>query len=134
MEQEKKAILIRYLICLAVGAGIVLAVFALKGFFMETAKENIQLLHDAFFSAGALMMLFSGLLYVSGEGAFLGIGYALGRAVRALIPFSNKPHETYAQYRERKTGERKKRDHSLLLTGLFYFVISLIFLAIWYNL
>ena len=133
MEQETKSRIIRYLICLAVGAGIILLVFAIKGFYMETAKENMQLLHDAFFSAGALMMLFAGLLYVSGEGAFLGIGYALGRAVRALIPFSNKPHETYAQYRERKTGERKKSDHSLLLTGLFFFVISLIFLAIWYK-
>ena len=134
MEQETKSRIIRYLICLAVGAGIILLVFAIKGFYMETAKENMQLLHDAFFSAGALMMLFAGLLYVSGEGAFLGIGYALGRAVRALIPFSNKPHETYAQYRERKTGERKKSDHALLLTGLFFFVVSLIFLAIWYKL
>ena len=130
MEQETKSRIIRYLICLAVGAGIVLTVFALKGFAMETKKETMQLLHDAFFSAGALMILFSGLLYVSGEGAFLGIGYALGRAVRALIPFSNKPHETYAQYRERKTGERKKSDHALLLTGLFFFVVSLIFLSL----
>lgn len=135
MKPENKAVLIRYLVSLAIGLGIVLLVFALKGFVMDTAKANIQLCHDAFFSAGALMMLFSGLLYVSGEGVFLGIGYALGRAVRALIPFSHKPHETYAQYRERKTGEPKKKgDHCVLLTGLFLFLISMIFLIIWYQL
>ena len=135
MEQDKKSILIRYIACFCVASLIVFFVFVIKGFFEDTAKENMQILHDAFFTSGALLMLFSGLLYVSGEGVFLGVGYALGRAVRALIPFSKKPHETYAQYRERKTsGEKQKSDHSLFFTGLFFFLISLIFLAIWYQL
>ena len=135
MEKDKKSVLIRYLVCFCVAIFITFLALWIKGFFKDTAKENMQVLHDAFFSAGALLMLFSGLLYVSGEGVFLGIGYALGRAVRALIPMSKKPHETYAQYRERKTsGEKQKSDHSIFFTGLFFFLISLIFLAIWYQL
>ena len=134
MGNEKKNVWIRYIVCLVVGAGIIGCVFLLRGFYRDNAKQNIQLLHDAFFSAGALLMLFAGLLYVSGEGVFLGVGYVFGRAIKALIPFSRKEHETYAQYRERKIGKKSsKGDHCLLLTGLFYFLISLIFLAIWYQ-
>ncbi len=95
----------------------------------------MRLLHDAFFSSGALLMLFSGLLYVSGEGAFLGIGYALGRAIKALIPFTRKDHETYAQYRERKLGKGKKKgDGCIFFTGLLFFLISVVFVIIWYQL
>ena len=134
MGNEKKNVWTRYIVCLIVGAVIVGFVFLLRGFYRDDAKQNIQLLNDAFFSAGALLMLFSGLLYVSGEGVFLGLGYVVGRAVKALIPISRKEHETYAQYRERKTGKKpSKGDHCLLITGLFYFLISLLFLAIWYQ-
>lgn len=134
MKEEKKALLTRYIVCFCVAAGIVFAVFTMKGFFGSDLKQNMQILHDAFFSAGALMMLFSGLLYVSGEGAFLGVGFVLGKAVKALLPFGRKEHETYAQYRERKLEKAKKSsDKCIFLTGLFFFLISLIFLAIWYK-
>lgn len=134
MEKDIKSILKKYLVCFCVASGLVLAVFAIKGFFTSDAKMNIQILHDAFFSAGALLILFAGLLYVSGEGAFLGIGYALGRAIKALIPFSRKEHETYAQYRERKTGKHKgSGEGCLFFTGLFFVLISVIFLIIWYQ-
>ena len=135
MEQETKTAILRYLVAFLVACGIVVVVLAMRGFFQTSAKENMRLLHDAFFAAGALMMLFSGLLYVSGEGAFLGIGYAVGRAVKALIPFSKKEHETYAQYRERKLGKGKKKgDACIFFTGLFFFLISVVFVIIWYQL
>ena len=135
MKKEIKSILIRYLVCFCVALFIVFLALWTKGFFKDRAKENMQVLHDAFFTAGALMMLFSGLLYVSGEGAFLGVGYALKRAVRFFIPFSKEPQETYGQYRERKTGKKKMEGgHSIFFTGLLFFLISLLFLAIWYQL
>ena len=111
-----------------------MSVFAIKGFFTSDAKANIQILHDAFFAAGALLVLFAGLLFVSGEGVFLGVGYAMGRAIKALIPFSRKEHETYAQYRERKIGKHKRNGEScLFFTGLFFVAVSIIFLVIWYQ-
>lgn len=135
MEQEKKALITRYAVCFGVAALMTFLILSMKGFFGEDAKTNMQILHDAFFATGALMMLFAGLLYVAGEGIFLGIGYALGRAIKALIPFSRKEHETYKQYCERKTGKtRAKTDSCIFFTGLFFFLVSLIFLAIWYKL
>ena len=134
MDQERKSRLIRYISWFAVGCGIVLFVLALNGFFSSDTRENMQILADAFLTAGAFMILFSLMIYVSDEGGLLGIGYALGSVWRVFFPVSTKPRETYAEYRERKTGERKKRDHSMMLTGLFFFAISIVFLVIWSNL
>jgi hypothetical protein len=111
-------------------------VFAIKGFFTANAKANMQILIDAFFSAGILFVLFSGLLFVSGEGALLGVSYVFGRAIKAVfVPFGRKDHETYAQYRERKLGTKKSGIGTpIFLTGLLFVVVSLIFLIIWYQL
>ena len=134
MEKDKKALLIRYIVCFCVACGMVLGVFALKGFFTGNAKDNMQLLHDAFFTAGILMVLFSGMLFVAGEGAFLGIGYVLERAFKALIPLGRREHESYAQYRERKLGKKKANSGTpIFLTGLLFVVVSVVFLIIWYQ-
>ena len=134
MEKDKKSILIKYGVCFVVASAIVLFVFSLKGFFGSDTKQNIQLLHDAFFTAGALLMLFSGFQYVSGEGVFLSLGFIGSRVIKAFIP-GPKEYETYAQYRERKegSGKKSKGKHCILLTGLFFFLLSLIFLAVWYK-
>ena len=135
MEKQKKELLIKYLICFGVGLIILVLVFAMKGFFTDDAKTNMHILTDAFFVTGLFFLIFAAFSYVSGEGIFLGVGYALGMAVKALIPFMRKEQESYAQYRERKTGrEKKKGDFSFLFVGLFYLVISIIFLIIWYQL
>ncbi len=133
MNQDKKSALIRYLVCFCVGVAMIFVVLLIQGFFKDSAKENMKILHNAFFATGALMSLFAGLLFVADHGAFLGVGYALGRAVKALLPFLGRDHETYAEYRERKTGKkREKGDHCVLFTGLFFLVVSLVFLLVWY--
>lgn len=134
MEKEKKTILWKYVITLCVGLALALVVCAIGGFFQEDAKENIRLLHDAFFSVGALLVLFFGLLYVSSEGAFLGIGYALSWTIKTFIPFGRKTQETYAQYRERKLGKQKKKGNAcVFFIGLLFIAISIVFLIIWYQ-
>lgn len=134
MEKEKKTILWKYVITLCVGLVLALVVCAIGGFFQEDAKENIRLLHDAFFSVGALLVLFFGLLYVSSEGAFLGIGYALSWTIKTFIPFGRKTQETYAQYRERKLGKQKKKGNAcVFFIGLLFIAISIVFLIIWYQ-
>ena len=135
MEKEKKALLIRYIVSFCVASGLVLIVFTLKGFFTDNAKQNIQLLHDAFFASGALLMLFSAMLYLSSEGALLGISYVFGKAIKAVfIPFGRKDQETYAQYRERKLGNKKNvAGGTIFLVGLLFVIVSVVFLIIWYQ-
>ena len=133
MKQENKTKLINYLICFGVAAAITLIVFAIKGFFTDRLSVNIQILADGFTVSGVLMTLFAGLMFVSGEGALLGIGFIMRNVLLFFIPAGRLKHETYAKYRERKLGKLKKAgDHSVLFTGVAFLLIGIILTAIWY--
>jgi hypothetical protein len=137
VEKETKSTLIKYLVCLCVAISMTFVVLLIQGLFTTKgllAKDVMKIFHNAFFTSGAFLMLFSGLLYVAGEGAFLGVGYAMGRAVKALLPFLGRADETYAEYRERKTGKKKSGSKlCILLVGAGFFLISMIFLIVYYQ-
>ena len=131
--QDRKVKLIKYAVYCGIEAAIALLVIWSKGFFTDSAAVNLQILSDAFFVAGIMMTLFAGLLYVSSEGALLGIGFVLRNVVLAFIPMGRARHEKYADYRERKLGEAKARnDKCALFTGLFFLLIGGILTLIWY--
>lgn len=134
MIKEKKSLLLKYAVCFGIAALITVCVFAAKGFFTDSASVNLQILSDGFSVSGILITLFAGLLFVSGEGAFIGIGFVLRNVVQAFVPMGRRHHEFYAQYRERKLGKLKKQeDHCVLFTGLFFLIIGITLTVIWYQ-
>ena len=131
MKQENQVKLIKYAVCFGVEILIGFLVIWAKGFFTDSAAVNLQILADAFFVSGILMTLFAGLLFVSGEGALIGIGFVLRNVVLTFIPMGRAKHERYADYRARKLGEAKKQDNSsILVTGLFFLTIGIILTVI----
>ncbi|MBQ4564939.1 MAG: DUF3899 domain-containing protein [Oscillospiraceae bacterium] len=133
MEQETKIKLRNYGICVGVELLIAFLVIWSKGFFAHSAAVNMQILSDAFFVSGLLMTLFAGLLYVSSEGALIGVSYVLRNVVLFFIPFGRMKHEKYGDYRARKLEKAKKRSIScVLITGLVFLLIGIILTAIWY--
>ena len=133
MKQETKVKLIKYAVCVGVEVLIAFLVIWSKGFFTDSAAVNLQILADAFFVAGILMTLFAGMLFVSGEGALIGIGFVLRNVVLAFIPMGRARHELYADYRARKLGEAKKRNNSsILVTGLIFLITGILLTGIWY--
>ena len=133
MKQETKVTLRNYSICFGIEALIAFLVIWLKGFFTDSAAVNIQILSDAFFVSGILMTLFAGMMYVSGEGALLGIGFVLRNVVLAFIPMGRAKHEVYADYRERKLRDAKKHNNRyILVSGLIFLFIGVVFTVIWY--
>ena len=133
MKQETKVTLRNYAICFGVEALIAFFVIWSKGFFAHSTAVNIQILSDAFFVSGILMTLFAGMLYVSSEGALIGIGFVLRNVVLAFIPMGRARHELYADYRARKLNEAKKHDNRyILVTGLIFLFIGIVFTVIWY--
>ena len=133
MKQETKETLTKYAICVGIEALIAFLVIWSQGFFVHRAAVNLQILSDAFFVAGVLMTLFAGMMYVSSEGALIGIGFVLRNVVLAFIPMGRARHERYADYRERKLSEAKAHnDRCILVTGLFFLVIGIVFTVIWY--
>ena len=133
MKQETKDALIKYGICVGVEMVVAFLVIWSKGFFTDSAAVNIQILSDAFFVPGVLMTLLAGMAYVSGEGALVGISFVLRNALLTFIPMGRAKQERYADYRERKLREAKKRDNkAILVSGLIFLFIGAALTAIWY--
>ncbi len=133
MEQENKKLLIKYGVCVGVASLITLVVFWVKGFFTDNLAVNLQILSDGFTVSGFLLVAFAGLLYISGEGALIGVSFVLRNIMLAFIPLGRLKHEVYAKYRERKMKELKKSgDHCVLLVGLLFLLVGIVFTVIWY--
>ena len=133
MNQENKTALRNYAIGFGFEVLVAFLVIWSKGFFTDSLAVNIQILSDAFFVPGVLMSLFAGMMFVSSEGALIGISFVLRNAVLTFIPMGRARHERYADYRERKLSQAKKNnDRCILFTGLFFLAIGTIFTVIWY--
>ena len=133
MKSNNKSLLIKYALCFGVAAFIAFIIIWIKGFFTHSPSVNLQILSDAFFVSGLLVTLFAGMLFVSSEGALIGIGYVLRNVVLAFVPMGRAKHEVYAKYRERKLSEAKEKSYGyILVTGLFFLGIGLILTVIWY--
>ena len=135
MTQETKVKIRNYAICFGIEAFIAFLVIWARGFFTDSIAVNIQILSDAFFVSGILMTCYAGMVYISSEGALIGIGFVLRNAVLAFVPMGRAKHEKYADYRERKLSKAKKRNHScILVTGLAFLFVGIVFTVIWYFL
>ena len=128
-----KTSLKKYGICVGIELLIAFLVIWSKGFFAHSLAVNIQILSDAFFVSGILMTMFAGMMFVSGEGALIGIGFVLRNVVLAFIPMGRARHEVYADYRARKLGKVNKSSNRYpLVTGLSFLFIGVVFTVIWY--
>ena len=133
MEQEKKKLLIKYLVCFAVASLITLGIFWTKGFFTDSLAVNLQILADGFSVSGFVLLAFAGMMYISGEGGLIGVSFVLRNVVLAFIPLGRLKHEVYAKYRERKMKELKQnRNASALVVGLLFLFVGILFTVIWY--
>jgi len=126
--------LLKYGISIAVGAAITVAIMFSYGITgAETAAEVLKILADAFTFSGLLLILAAALVFVSNEGALDGIGYAGRHAIQMMIPVMNKSMETFAEYKERKREKGRVKGYSFILfTGLGYFTLAIIFIALFY--
>ena len=134
MKSEKKALLIKYLVCFGIASLIAFIVIWVKGFFTDSTSVNLQITSDAFFVSGILMTLFAGMMFVSGEGALLGIGFILKSVALIFVPMGRNRHELYKDSRERKLAERRDRSFGyILVVGLIYLAVGITFTVIWYS-
>ena len=132
MKQENKATRRDYAICIGIELLIGFCVIWSKGFFTDSLAVNLQILSDAFFVSGILMTMFAIMMYISSEGALIGIGFVMRNVLLAFIPMGREKHEVYRDYRARKLREAK--DHSnrhILVTGLIFLGIGVVLTLIW---
>jgi hypothetical protein len=117
-----------------VAAAIAFLVFGVKGFFGSSAAVNLQIVADGLTVSGFLMTAYAAMIYLSSEGAFIGVSFVLRNIVLAFIPMGRTKHEFYAQYRERKLGEIKKSgERCALVTGLIVLIAGVVCNIVWYT-
>ena len=133
MNKDTRITIIKYAVCFVIELLIGFLVVWSKGFFTDRVSVNLQILADAFVVPGLLMTLLAGLLLVSNEGGFLGIGFILRNVVLAFVPMGRAKHEVYRDYRERKLNKPKSgAGKSIFLSGLFFLLIGIVLTLIWY--
>lgn len=136
MDQKLKRNLITYGTSFLLGGGLVYLYLALRDFPADDAVENYRMLADATTVPGILFLMSGALVWASSLGALDGISYALGKAVRALIPGGRfREDEKYADYVERRREKAKKSSgyRFLFVVGAVFMVVSLFFILMFYR-
>ncbi len=135
MSRKWIILLLKYGITAAVGGLMTWSVLSLHGYAeAATDAERYRILADAFTIPGVVLMLCWVLVWISNEGAFEGISYAFSYAFRMLIPGGSKNPERYSDYvlRRREKG-RLRGVGFLFFTGAVFFLIALVFIALFYS-
>lgn len=99
---------------------------------VQTPVERYKILADAFSVPGMLLVLFGALLWVSSEGVFDGLGYAMNRFGSLFIPMHKKSaqHLTYYDYVMGKRGKRVHGYSFLFFVGLAFIAVSIVFIVL----
>ncbi len=126
----------KFVVALVTGLILAFAAMWVRGLFeAESADEAVMAVSDGFTVAGLLYLCLGALMWVNTTGFFDIFGYAFKKAAHALVP--GMVDNTADNYYDYKTGKQKKRDgftqHSTLVIGIVFIVISLILTAVWYS-
>jgi len=122
-----------YLICIAIGAAVSLVIILAYQIWNMKTVEQIRLLGDAFLVAGVLLAGVGLLVFASNGGVFDMLTYAVIRFFDLFRKnVKNPKYKDYYEYREAKKGRRKKMAF-MLIVGLGYVAIAVIFGIIWLN-
>lgn len=97
-------------------------------------KEMMRYFTDSFFAVGVICAGFGLLVFASNGGAFDIIVYGVARFFSL---FKKKPNDvkyvTYYDYHIAKAERKKTEFLFLIIVGLVFIGISMIFLAQWYQ-
>jgi len=92
--------------------------------------QLLRALCDGFFVGGMALFGFGCLVYARNEGLFDGLTYGVSNLFATRNLAGEKQTMRYSEYKEQKKAKRKS-SKGLLISGLFYTVISFIFLGIY---
>ena len=135
-ERDKKPFISwkSWLIQLAVALLLVGGIILLRDLPQEPA-DRLRAIDDAFSIIALLYLCIGSLLWVSTTGFFDIFGFAVRRALHALIP--GMVRDTTGDYYEyQEEHRRKRRERSLKSTffaGLFLLAVSIVLTVCWYE-
>ena len=137
MNNELKKKLKKY--SFATLAGLIVTVCLLSSFNFFSGElsleEGMKALSDSFMVPGAMFLAFGALVFVSTHGMFDGISYAGMFAVRALVPGMRRGEvQKYGDYKVAKDEKRATGYGFILIVGLGFLAVGLIFTILFFTL
>ena len=131
-----KSKLIKYLTSFLAGGGLCCLYLFTREFPAAEVAYNYRMLSDAATIPGLLFTMFGALVWASSLGAMDGFSYGLSHLFRSLVPGARgEKEETYAEHvaRRREKYGKAKGYGFLLVTGLAFLAIAVVFIALFYS-
>ena len=127
-----KTKLLQYGITTLVLALFSLAIMFANNLFSETDSQKVmKILTDAFFAPGIIAMCFGLLIVASNGGTFHILSYGMQSFINLFVKDRSKiKYKTYFDYKQ-AMSDNKKPFGFILLVGLVFVAISMIFMIIW---
>ena len=124
----------KYLITVAAGFVITfIALLARDIFHLTATVDFMKAFCDAFFAAGVLLACVGGLVFVSNGGVFDMLAYGVRTFFTAFRRnVTDRKYKDFYEYREAKKSSKRSFSF-LLIVGIVFIAISMIFLALYYN-
>ena len=123
----------RYLITIGIGLLGAFWIAYSKDVFSQTeAYKVFHILTDSFFVPAVMITGIGALIFVSNEGAFDGVTYAVTSFIDIFRKNKKNKYHTYYDYKESKAN----RDASfgyMIISGLIFMVLSGIMLLFYYK-
>ncbi len=106
---------------------------ALRDFRVQSLEDKYRILCDAFTTPAVLLIMTAALIAISNSGALNGIAYALSQGIGIFIPGRGIGTESYADYLERKRDRKISGYSFLLISGVIFLAVALIFMFLFYS-
>lgn len=133
MKKRIISLVRKYLICAMVVGALAWLFVSLRDYDAANQADRYRMLCDAFTIPGVILIMVGALVWVSTQGALDGITYCVRFAIFSLIPGKRlERDEKYAEYVERKCGNRIKGYGFLFVSGAVTMAIAIVFLIL-YN-
>ena len=131
---RRMSILLRYGITMVIGALLVWLVLDRYHFADMTSNvDRFRLLADAFTIPGVVFTMIGLLVQIARFGAFEGLGYMGSWLRKRLIPLGSTKQEPYLDYVLRKRQEKKASGFFLILCGLVFLAVAVVFMVLFYQ-
>lgn len=121
----------KYIISIGVGLALTFGIALLRGLANEAETiEIMKILCDSFFVSGVLLACTGMLIFSSNLGTFDMFVYGMTSFIDYFRKKSERKYETFYDYRVSR--EKKKSSFAyLLIVGICFILVSLIFLGIY---
>ena len=121
---------VTFSICLIIAFLIMLSK---KVFWQEEAKTVYHILTDSFFASGVFMTGFGLLVFATNEGSFDMLVYGIRKL---FVLFKRNPeNDKYKTFYDYRQAQREKQHGFgyMIIVGVLYIGISMIFLTLYFN-